>query len=133
MRVKHFNLSVGSQIFKAFSDESRIRIMYLLFKNKEMCISDLEMILDFTQTKISRHLIYLKNAGLVTHKKVDQWTFYAVKDELVEFIDVVMKYFEKNPELITDMNTYKTLFSNRELAINKIERKNKKYQARLVA
>ncbi|MDX1904672.1 MAG: metalloregulator ArsR/SmtB family transcription factor, partial [Thermonemataceae bacterium] len=64
MRVKHFNLTVGSQIFKAFSDESRIRIMYLLFKNKEMCISDLELILDFTQTKISRHLIYLKNAGL---------------------------------------------------------------------
>jgi len=130
MRVKHFNLSVGSQIFKAFSDESRIRIMHLLFKNKEMCISDLELILDFTQTKISRHLIYLKNVGLVTYRRLDQWTFYAVKDELVDFIDVVMKYFEKNPELINDMNTYKTLFSNRELAVNKIERKNKKYQAK---
>lgn len=131
MRVKHFNLSVGSQIFKAFSDESRIRIMYLIFKNKEMCISDLELILDFTQTKISRHLIYLKNVGLVTHRRLDQWTFYAVKDELGDFIDIVMKYFEKNPELINDMNTYKTLFSNRELAINKIERKNKKYQVKL--
>ncbi len=133
MRVKHFNLSIGSQVFKAFSDESRIRIMYLLFKNKEMCISDLELILEFTQTKISRHLIYLKNAGLVTYKKIDQWTFYTIKDELLEFTDIVMKYFEKNPELIADMNTYKTLFSNRELAINKIERKNRKYQARLVA
>lgn len=130
MRVKHFNLSVGSQIFKAFSDESRIRIMYLLFKNKEMCISDLELILDFTQTKISRHLIYLKNVGLVTYRRLDQWTFYAVKDELGDFIEIVMKYFEKNPELINDMNTYKTLFSNRELAINKIERKNRKYQAK---
>ena len=132
MRVKHFNLSVGSQVFKSFSDESRIRIMYLLFKNKEMCISDLELILDFTQTKISRHLIYLKNAGLVNYRKVDQWTFYYIKDELYDFIDVVMKYFEKNPELITDMNTYKTLFSNRELAINKIERKNKRYEARAI-
>jgi ArsR family transcriptional regulator, arsenate/arsenite/antimonite-responsive transcriptional repressor len=132
MRVKHFNLSVGSQIFKAFSDESRIRIMYLLFKNKEMCISDLELILDFTQTKISRHLIYLKNAGLVNYRKVDQWTFYFIKDELYDFIDVVMKYFEKNPELLSDMNTYKTLFSNRELAINKIERKNKRYEARAI-
>lgn len=132
MRVKHFNLTVGSQIFKAFSDESRIRMMYLLFKNKEMCISDLELILDFTQTKISRHLIYLKNAGLVNYRKVDQWTFYFIKDELYDFIDVVIKYFEKNPELINDMNTYKTLFSNRELAINKIERKNKRYEARTV-
>jgi ArsR family transcriptional regulator, arsenate/arsenite/antimonite-responsive transcriptional repressor len=132
MRVKHFNLSVGSQVFKAFSDESRIRIMHLLFKHKEMCISDLELILDFTQTKISRHLIYLKNAGLVNYRKVDQWTFYFIKDELYDFIDVVMKYFEKNPELITDMNTYKTLFSNRELAVNKIERKNKRYEARAI-
>ena len=132
MRVKHFNLSVGSQVFKAFSDESRIRIMYLLFKNKEMCISDLELILDFTQTKISRHLIYLKNAGLVNYRKVDQWTFYFIKDELYDFIDIVMKYFEKNPELLSDMNTYKTLFSNRELAINKIERKNKRYEVRAI-
>ncbi|TAH17168.1 MAG: ArsR family transcriptional regulator [Cytophagales bacterium] len=130
MRLKHFNLSVGSQIFKAFSDESRIRIMYLLFKNKEMCISDLELILDFTQTKISRHLIYLKNVGLVTYRRLDQWTFYSVKDESGDFVEIVMKYFEKNPELINDMNTYRTLFSNRELAINKIERKNRKYQAK---
>jgi DNA-binding transcriptional ArsR family regulator len=130
MRVKHFNLGVGSQIFKALSDESRIRILYLISKNKEMCISDLEMVLDFTQTKISRHLIYLKNAGLVTYRKVDQWTYYAVKDELVDFVEIVIRYFEKNPELTNDLNTYKTLYSNRELAINKIEKKNKRYEAR---
>ncbi len=130
MRVKHFNLGVGSQIFKALSDESRIRILYLISKNKEMCISDLEMVLDFTQTKISRHLIYLKNAGLVTYRKIDQWTYYAIKDELIDFVELVIRYFEKNPELTNDLNTYKTLYSNRELAINKIEKKNKRYEAR---
>lgn len=130
MRVKHFNLGVGSQIFKALSDESRIRILYLIAKNKEMCISDLELVLDFTQTKISRHLIYLKNAGLVTHRKVDQWTYYAIKDELVDFVELVIRYFEKNPELTNDLSTYKTLYSNRELAINKIEKKNRRYEAK---
>jgi DNA-binding transcriptional ArsR family regulator len=130
MRVKHFNLGVGSQIFKALSDESRIRILYLISKNKEMCISDLEMVLDFTQTKISRHLIYLKNAGLVTYRKIDQWTYYAIKEELIDFVELVIRYFEKNPELTNDLSTYKTLYSNRELAINKIEKKNKRYEAR---
>ncbi|GAB4192159.1 MAG: metalloregulator ArsR/SmtB family transcription factor [Thermoflexibacter sp.] len=130
MRVKHFNLGVGSQIFKALSDESRIRILYLIAKNKEMCISDLELVLDFTQTKISRHLIYLKNAGLVTHRKVDQWTYYTIKDELVDFVELVIRYFEKNPELVNDLSTYKTLYSNRELAINKIEKKNRRYEAK---
>ena len=47
-------------------------------KNKELSISDLEHILDFTQTKTSRHLIYLKNAGLVGSRRVDQWTFYYI-------------------------------------------------------
>ncbi|MCU0393527.1 MAG: metalloregulator ArsR/SmtB family transcription factor [Thermoflexibacter sp.] len=130
MRVKHFNLGVGSQIFKALSDESRLRILYLISKNKEMCISDLELVLDFTQTKISRHLIYLKNAGLVTYRKVDQWTYYTIKEELIDFVDLIIKYFEKNPELTNDMNTYKTLYSNRELAVNRLEKKNKRYEAR---
>src|SRR3712207_9002657 len=33
-------------------------------KNSEMCISDIEQVLDFTQTKTSRHLSYLKLSGL---------------------------------------------------------------------
>ncbi|MBY0424376.1 MAG: metalloregulator ArsR/SmtB family transcription factor, partial [Cytophagales bacterium] len=82
MRLKNFSLSLGNQIFKSFSDESRVRIMYLLFQNQEMCISDLELILDFTQTKTSRHLIYLKNAGLVSYRKFDQWVFYSIKEEI---------------------------------------------------
>jgi DNA-binding transcriptional ArsR family regulator len=88
------------------------------------------MVLDITQTKISRHLIYLKNAGLVTYRKIDQWTYYAIKEELIDFVELVIRYFEKNPELTNDLSTYKTLYSNRELAINKIEKKNKRYEAR---
>ena len=63
MRLKNFNLLLGSQIFKACADESRLRILNLIFSNGEMCITDLEQILEFTQAKTSRHLIYLKNAG----------------------------------------------------------------------
>ena len=126
MRVKHFNLSVGSQMLKAFSDESRIRIMYLLLKNKQMCISDLELVLDFTQTKISRHLAYLKNAGLVTANRHDQWIFYAITEELIDFAELVLRYFEKSAEIVKDQNTFKILYANRELALNKIDQKNKR-------
>ena len=44
MRLKNFSLPFGGQIFKALSDEARIRIMHLLYKNKELTISDLEHI-----------------------------------------------------------------------------------------
>lgn len=120
MKVKHFNLGVGEQFFKALGDESRLRILFLLYKNKEMCISDLELVLDFTQTKISRHLAYLRNAGLVNYRKIDQWVFYSIKDELSEFIDQIFRYLNKDTDLQKDLKIYQTLLSNRELAANRV-------------
>ncbi len=124
MRLKNFSLTFGSQIFKACSEESRVRILYLIFKNKEMCISDLEQILDFTQTKTSRHLIYLKNSGILSTRKHDQWVFYYLKDEVYDIISQIYKFLEKDQTLGKDYETYKTMHSNRELAVNKLATKN---------
>lgn len=124
MRLKNFSLSFGSQIFKACSDESRLRILHLIYRNKEMCISDLEQILDFTQTKTSRHLIYLKNSGILTTRKHDQWVFYNLKDEVYEIINQIFQFLHKDQVLKNDYDAYKTMYSNRELALNKLETKN---------
>ncbi len=121
MRLKNFSLSFGSQIFKSFSDEARIRILFLLYKNNELCISDLEQILGFTQTKTSRHVNYLKNAGLVNSRKVDQWIFYYLKDEVFDIVTQTFAYLNKDAVLIKDQETYHILLSNRELASKKIE------------
>ncbi|MEM9858769.1 MAG: metalloregulator ArsR/SmtB family transcription factor [Bacteroidota bacterium] len=123
MRLKNFSLSIGSQIFKACSDESRLRILNLIFQNKEMCISDVEHILDFTQTKTSRHLIYLKNSGILATRKVDQWVFYSLKEEVLEIISQIFQFLSKDQILKQDVDTFKTMYSNRELALNKFEHK----------
>ncbi|MEM9298560.1 MAG: metalloregulator ArsR/SmtB family transcription factor [Bacteroidota bacterium] len=124
MRLKNFSLSIGSQIFKACSDESRLRILNLIFQNKEMCISDLEQILDFTQTKTSRHLIYLKNSGILITRKIDQWVFYSLKEEVLEIIGQIFQFLSKDQILKQDAETFKTMYSNRELALNKFDHKN---------
>ena len=121
MRLKNFSLSIGSQIFKACSDESRLRILNLIFQNREMCISDLEQILDFTQTKTSRHLIYLKNSGILVTRKVDQWVFYSLKEEVLEIIGQIFQFLSKDQILKNDAESFKTMYSNRELALNKFE------------
>ena len=123
MRVKHFNLSFGAQFFKALADEARIRILYLLYKNQELTISDLELILEFTQTKTARHLTYLKNSGLVSSKKRDQWVFYYLKDEAYDILNQIFGYLHKDPALLGDEEVYQTLNSYRELAINKLNQK----------
>jgi ArsR family transcriptional regulator, arsenate/arsenite/antimonite-responsive transcriptional repressor len=122
MRLKNFNLLLGSQIFKACADESRLRILNLIFSNGEMCITDLEQILEFTQAKTSRHLIYLKNAGIVTFRRYNHWVFYQVKDEVYEIIKQIFQFLQKDQQLEKDQQLYKTMYSNRELAINKMQR-----------
>ena len=81
MRYKAVSPKLGCQIFKALSEFSRVRILNLIQKTDEMCISDLEQILDYTQTKTSRHLSYLKNVGLLDYRKQDQWVYYFIKEE----------------------------------------------------
>ncbi|MEM9896943.1 MAG: metalloregulator ArsR/SmtB family transcription factor [Bacteroidota bacterium] len=126
MRLKKFNLGYGTQIFKSFSDEARTRILHLLYMKEELSISDLETILDFTQTKTSRHITYLKNAGLIKSRKYDQWVFYSIKDEGYNMISVIFEFLSKDPVLQEDLETFDTMQSNLALAANKIEAK--KYQ-----
>ena len=121
MRLKNISLSYGMRIFKALSEEPRVRILHLLQQNKELSISDLEHILDFTQTKTRRHLIYLKNSGLVGSRRVDQWIFYYILEEAQEIIQQIFKFIQKDANLIKDQEVYQILHSNRELAINKIQ------------
>ena len=121
MRLKNFNLTLGSQIFKACADESRLRMLHLIFMNGEMCITDLEKILEFTQAKTSRHLIYLKNSGILTHRRYNHWVFYQIKDEVGDIVNQIFQFLRKDQQLQKDQQLYQTLFTNRELAINNIK------------
>ncbi|PVY38068.1 ArsR/SmtB family transcription factor [Pontibacter virosus] len=121
MRLKHFSLTFGEQVLKALADDSRLRMLHLILRNKEMCTSDLEHVLDFTQTKTSRHLAYLRNAGLVTPRKLDQWVYYSLKEEASDFVQQIFAYLERDAILQKDLETYRILYSNRELAVNRMQ------------
>ncbi|MGK7392093.1 MAG: ArsR/SmtB family transcription factor [Candidatus Cyclobacteriaceae bacterium M2_1C_046] len=125
MRLKKFSLPIGAQVFKACSDEARIRILNLIFKNGEMCISDLERILDFTQAKTSRHVIYLKNSGILSSKKFEKWMLYYVKEEMMEITGRLLDFVEKDMTLRTDIENYNTMSSNRALEIDRINSRKK--------
>lgn len=116
MRLKHFNLDIGAQIYLACSDRSRLRVLNLIMTNGEMCITDLERILEFTQSKTSRHLLYLKNSGILNVRKINQWSFYQIKDEVTDLIRMILQFVAKDAILIKDQEIYQTMVSNRELA-----------------
>lgn len=68
-------------MFKALSDETRIRILNLL-KNGELCACDIEDVLFIKQSNASRHLNKLKAAELIIAAKKSQWVYYSLNNEI---------------------------------------------------
>jgi ArsR family transcriptional regulator len=128
MRFTSFQLNIGSKIFKALSEEARIRILYLVYQNEEMCISDLEQILDYTQSKTSRHINYLRNSGILSFRTHEQWVFYSIKEQYIGVMSQVLHYMEKDATIIRDLNTFKTLYANNILSLRKIHTLQRKYK-----
>ncbi|WP_305043992.1 ArsR/SmtB family transcription factor [Geoalkalibacter sp.] len=64
-----------ARLFKALADETRLRILALLTRG-ELCVCDLMSILDLPQSTVSRHLAYLRNAGLVVDRRQGVWMYY---------------------------------------------------------
>lgn len=62
-------------LFKAFADHNRLRILNLLTEG-ELCVCDIMSVLKIRQSRISRHLAYLRRHGLVKARKQGLWVYY---------------------------------------------------------
>jgi ArsR family transcriptional regulator len=67
----------ANQLFKAFADESRLRILHLLTVG-ELCVCDITDSLKMGQSKTSRHLGFLRSSGLVSTRRDGKWIYYAL-------------------------------------------------------
>lgn len=86
-----------TDVLKALSDQTRLRMVSLLYEG-ELCVCDVMETLQISQAKASRHLIYLKNAGMVRDRKQAQWAYYSiVRDRGLGFIDKLV-YENLRPE-----------------------------------
>lgn len=77
-----------SEIFKAFSEDVRLRIFGMLADGREVCVCKFSEILNSTYSKISRHLAYFKRNKLVLARRKGQWMYYKLNP------DVDKKYLE---------------------------------------
>lgn len=57
------------RIFKALAEETRLRILALIFRHGPVCVCEVEELLGITQSKASRHLRYMANAGLLESER----------------------------------------------------------------
>lgn len=94
-----------AEFLKALSDETRLRIMALLFQ-KEMCVCEICDVIDESQPKVSRHLAKLRDANLVRDERQGQWVFYYLNIDdktAAEIMSTIIRNINEHPILSKDM------------------------------
>jgi len=89
------DLSLTTQIFNLAGNAARLKILFLLHKEGEMCPCDLSDILDISVGGISQHLRKLKDGKLIKDKKVGQTVFYSLVNENIEILKPVLETLSK--------------------------------------
>lgn len=81
---------MDSEVFKALSDGNRLTILGMLV-NGEICACRILEALSITQPTLSHHMKVLQQCGLVSARKVGQWSYYSINraklTEIVDFFD----------------------------------------------
>ncbi|MCC8022460.1 MAG: metalloregulator ArsR/SmtB family transcription factor [Clostridiales bacterium] len=74
-----------ADLFKIFSDSTRVKIMYVLFGG-ELCVCDIAELLEMSQSSISHQLRQLKQARLVKYRREGKSIYYSLADDHVKTI-----------------------------------------------
>ncbi|MEW6162553.1 MAG: metalloregulator ArsR/SmtB family transcription factor [Nitrospirota bacterium] len=111
------NIKKYIDIFKALSDNMRLRIMRLLIQaGKELCVCEIMDSLHESQYNVSRHLRELKLAGLVRERKAGRWVFYSLTETAEKFQKLILHAVESIPKnaFSNDIKRLKVRLSLRE-------------------
>ena len=96
-----------AQLFKALSDETRLRILGLLLEG-ELCVCDLVAVLELPQSTVSRHLAYLRNSGLVSDSRHGVWMHYRLPDSesamRQDLLSALRKNLKRQPQFQDDQD-----------------------------
>jgi ArsR family transcriptional regulator, lead/cadmium/zinc/bismuth-responsive transcriptional repressor len=81
---KDHHIPEVTKIFKALSDENRLKIAYALTLEDELCVCDVANIVGATTATASHHLRHLKNLGLAKYRKEGKLVYYSLDDDHVK-------------------------------------------------
>lgn len=84
-----------AEFFKVFGDSTRMKIISALLKD-ELCVGEIAMITNSTQSAISHQLRVLKQAKLVKYKKVGKTVYYSLDDDhIYQIYNLVKEHIEE--------------------------------------
>jgi ArsR family transcriptional regulator len=94
------------QLFAALADPTRLRLLNLM-NGREVCVCYFVEILKQGQPKISRHLAYLRRAGIVEARREGKWMHYRIEPpadpKAASILDATLKSFETDRNMQADL------------------------------
>ena len=98
------------KVVKALSDETRLRILNLLLE-KGCCVCEVVQALNISQTRASRNLNILYDAGFLKMRREGLWSLYSIdresKDYLMALVEAARKALDGNPVVALDRERLK--------------------------
>ena len=95
--------------YAALSDETRLRLLSLM-QRREVCVCYLQEVLKTNQPKISRHLAYLRKAGLVEVRRDGKWAHYRLKKldgDLEKILSQTLTRLRRETQVVKDSQRLK--------------------------
>lgn len=84
-------MEVFTKTVNAINDETRVMLLDFINKNGRICVCKIEKSFNMTQSRISRHLKILKEAGFLNLEREGKWAFYSIKSPLNQFHKSILK------------------------------------------
>jgi ArsR family transcriptional regulator len=108
---KTFSLDV---LFRALADQTRLRLLNLI-ADREICVGYFVEILGVSQPKVSRHLAYLRKAGIVASRREGKWMHYRLampKDKVAHgILRETLKHLREDSKMRRDISSLSSVCS----------------------
>lgn len=78
-------MDIFLKTISSINDETRLKILRFINENGELCVCDVENSFDMIQSRVSRHLKILKEAGFLKVRRIGRWAYYSIRMPLDKF------------------------------------------------
>ena len=107
------DLTYMSNLYMALADKTRLRLLNLM-RGQEVCVGYFTDVLGDSQPKISRHLAYLRNVGIVEARRDGKWMHYRIKwpedRSVAAVIDATLRSISFQDDCKTDLKKFHEAF-----------------------
>jgi len=100
LKEKEVQIYDVSAALNLAGNEARLKILYMIHSERELCVCDLSDILGMSVAAISQHLRKLKDGGLLQKKRLGQTIFYSINTEKLHILGHLFALIEE-PQLVS--------------------------------